>query len=82
VDVARDAFLAQPPLGFDQQPLEDPFACLVVRHQVRDRVALGCGVLRVAADVEVEPGAVLEEDIAAATPRHHPTEQVAGHLVR
>ena len=34
-----------------------------------------------AADVEVEPGAVLEEHVAAATPGHDPPEQVAGHLV-
>ena len=46
-----------------------------------DRVALGGGVLGVAADVEVEAGAVLEEHVARAAPRHDPAEQVAGDLV-
>ena len=49
--------------------------------EVADRVALGRGVLGVAADVEVEAGAVLEEDVARPAPRHDPAEQVAGDLV-
>ena len=36
VDVAGDALLAQPPLGVDQQALEDPLPRLVVRDQVGD----------------------------------------------
>ena len=76
-----DALLAQPPLGVDQQALEDPLARLVVGDEVDDVVALGRRVLRVAADVEVEPGAVAQEDVAAAAPGHDPAEQVAGDLV-
>ena len=34
------------------------------------------------ADVQVQPRAVAQEHVGAATPRHHPAEQVAGHLVR
>src|SRR6185312_15439992 len=45
-------------------------------------VALGGGVLGVAADVEVEAGAVAQEDVRAAPPGDHPPEQVAGDLVR
>jgi len=56
VDVAGDALLAQPPLGVHGQTLEDPLAGLVVGDQVDRAVALGAGVLRVGADVEVEPG--------------------------
>src|SRR3546814_10255765 len=33
------------------------------------------------ADVEVEPGAVGQEHVAAAPPRHDPPEQVPGDLV-
>ena len=50
--------------------------------QVDQVVALRGGVLGVGAHVEVEAGAVLEEDVAAAAPGDHPPEQVAGHLVR
>ncbi len=46
-----------------------------------DVVALGGGVLGVAADVEVEPRAVAEEHVAAAPPADHLAEQVARHLV-
>jgi hypothetical protein len=41
VDVAGDAFFAQPFLGVDQKPFENPLAGLVVRDQVDDGVALG-----------------------------------------
>ena len=64
-----------------EQPLEDPLPRLVVGDQLDDVVALGGGVLRVAADVEVEPGAVAQEDVAAAAPADDLAEQVAGHLV-
>src|SRR5688500_16792746 len=34
------------------------------------------------ADVEVEPGPVLQEDVRGTAPRDDPTEQVTGDLVR
>ena len=81
VDVAGDAFLAQPPLGLHQQAFEDALPRLVVGDEVEDVVALRGGVLGVAAHVEVEPGPVLEEHVAAASPGHDPAEQVPGDLV-
>ena len=81
VDVAVDALVAQPALGVDEQPLEDPLPRLVVGDQVDDVVALGGGVLRVAADVEVEPGAVAEEDVAGAAPGDDLAEEVPRDLV-
>ena len=77
-----DALLPQPGLGRVDQVLEDPLPGLVVDHQVGDGVALGGGVLGVAADVEVEAGAVLQEHVGRPAPAHHPAEQVAGDLVR
>src|SRR5690606_20222542 len=47
-----------------------------------DRVALRCRVLGMATDVEVEAGAVGEEDVGGPAPRDDPAEQVAGDLVR
>ena len=82
VDVAGDALFGQPLLGVDQQALEDPLAGLVVDDELGEVVALGGGVLGVAADVEVEPAAVAQEDVGAAPPGDHPPEQVAGDLVR
>ena len=82
VDVAADALVDQPALGVDEQVLEDPLTRLVVRDELRQRVALGGGVLGVAADVEVEPGAVAQEHVRRATPGDDPAEQVARHLVR
>jgi len=81
VDVAGDAFLAEPAVGVDQQALQDPLARLVVRDEIQDVVAFGRRVLRVAADVEVEPCPVPQEHVAAAAPRHHPPEQVTRHLI-
>ena len=81
VDVPADALLAQPGLRPLDQRGEDPLPRLVVDHQFGDVVALGSGVLGMAADVEVEPGAVLQEHVGRAPPAHHPAEEVAGHLV-
>ena len=81
VDVTGDALLLEALLGVDEQSLEDALPRLVVRDQRDDVVALGRRVLRVAADVEVEPGAVAQEHVARAAPRDHPAEQVPGHLV-
>ena len=82
VDVAGDALLGEALLGVDEQALEDPLPRLVVDDELGEVVALGGGVLGVAADVEVEPGAVAQEDVGAAPPGDHPPEQVAGDLVR
>ena len=81
VDDASDALLAQPGLGPGDEVVEDPLPRLVVGDEIGDRVALGRGVLGVAADVEVEAGAVLQEHVRGAAPADHPAEQVAGHLV-
>ena len=81
VDLAADAFLAEPLLGAADEALEVPLPRLVVHDEIGDGVALGRGVLGVAADVEVEAGAVLEEDVARPAPGDHPAEQVAGDLV-
>src|SRR5680860_535924 len=82
VHVAGDPLVVQSPFRVDQQPFEDALSRLVMGDQVADVVALGGGVLRVATDVEVEPGPVAEEDVAAAAPGHHLAKQVARNLVR
>src|SRR5690349_24000725 len=46
-----------------------------------DVVALGGGVLRVTADVEVEPRAVAEEDVGRTAPADDLAEEVARDLV-
>ena len=81
VDLAPDALLAQAGLGAADQLGQDPLPRLVVGHDVADLVALGRGVLGVAADIEVEAGPVLQEDVGGAAPADHPAEEVAGHLV-
>ena len=68
VDVARDPLLVQPAFGVHQQAFEDALAGLVVGDQFGHVVALGSGVLRVRAHVEVEAGTVAQEDVAAAAP--------------
>ncbi len=81
VDDAADPLLSEALLGEGEQLLEDPLAGLVVHDQVVDRVALRRRVLGMAAHIEVEPGAVLEEHVAAAPPGDDAAEQVAGDLV-
>ena len=81
VDLAADAFFTQPLLGAADETFEVALPRLVVDDEIGDRVALGRGVLGVAAHVEVEAGAVLEEDVARPAPRHDPAEQVPGDLV-
>ncbi|MDT5166753.1 MAG: hypothetical protein QOD02_50, partial [Mycobacterium sp.] len=44
-------------------------------------VAFGGGVFGMAAHVEVQPCAVAQEHVGAATPRDNPAKQVTGHFV-
>ncbi len=80
-DLAGDALLVEAGLGRGQQALEDALTGLVVGDQLQHRVALRGGVLGVGADVQVQAGAVLEEDVGRPAPRHHPPEQIASDLV-
>ena len=82
IDVARDPLLAEATLGVDQQPFKDPLTRLVVNDEFVDAVTLGRRVLRMTSDIEVQPCPVAQEHIAATAPRHHPAEQIAGHLIR
>ena len=81
VDLAPDALLCQSFLGGVLKSFEHPLPCPIVGHEVVQAVALRSGVLGVAPDIQVEPGAVLEEDVGASPPGDHPTEQVTGHFV-
>ena len=81
VDVAVHAFVAEALLGTGEELFKDPLPCLVVHDEFTHAVTFGRGVLGVAADVEVEPRPVRKEDVAAATPRHHPAEEVSGDFV-
>ncbi len=80
-DLAPDPFLGQPLLGGTDQALQDSLPSLVVSDHVVEVVALRGGVLGMAADVQVEPRAVLEEHVRRAAPADHPPEEVARHLV-
>ena len=82
VDVPGDALFPEPPVRVHQQAFQDPLAGLVVDHQVQDVVALGGGVLGVAAHIEVEPGAVAQEHVTAPAPGNHAAEEVPGYLIR
>jgi len=82
VDDPSDPLFPEPLLGGADEPFQDPLSRLVVRDEVAEGVALRRGVLGMAADVEIEAGPVLEEDVRRATPAHDPAEEVARHLVR
>src|SRR5439155_7559165 len=55
---------------------------LVVGDEIEHRVAFGGGVLRVRADVQVQPGPVLQEHVRGPAPVDHATEEIPGDLVR
>src|SRR6185436_11585343 len=80
VDLAGDALVGYPLLGVGDKALDDALAGLVVGDQLPDVVALGSGVLGVAAHVEIEPGAVREKDVGRTAPGHDLAEEVARHL--
>ena len=82
VDGAANSFFAQTLLGRSGQPFEDPLPRLVVNDGVVDRIAFGCRVFGVRSHVEVETGAVLQEDVRRATPRDDLAKQVARDFVR
>src|SRR5262249_30212111 len=65
-----------------EQVLHDALARLVVDHQLLDVVALGGGVLRVEAGVEVEPRPVLEEHVGVAGAGDDLLEEIPRDVVR
>src|SRR6266536_1189648 len=81
-DLAGDALFALAGLGRGTPALAHASDATVVADEPPPRVTLARGVLGVGADVQVQPGAVLEEHVGRPSPRHHPAEQVAGDLVR
>jgi len=81
VDIAADTLVGQPLLGIDEQVFEHSLAGAVVGDQLCQAVAFGGGVFGVAAHIEVQPGAVAEENVRAAAPGNHAPEQVAGYFV-
>jgi hypothetical protein len=81
VDLAGDALVVQPLLGVDQQALQDALPRPVVHHDIGHGVALGRRILRVGADIQVEPGAIAQEDVAGPAPGDHPAEEVARDLI-
>jgi hypothetical protein len=50
-------------LGVGHESLDDALAGLVVSDQLAHAVAFGCGVLGVAADVQIEPRTVGEKHV-------------------
>src|SRR5690606_10048605 len=82
VDLASDALFLEALLGRVDQALENPLPRLVVCHHVDQRIALRSRVLGVAADVEVEASAVLEEHIRRTAPGHDSPEEITGNLIR
>src|SRR4029079_11256334 len=79
--LAADALLTESLLGALHEAFEDALPRLVVDDDVVDGVAFGRRVFGVAADVEVETCAVLEEDVAGAAPRDDAAEEVARDFV-
>ncbi len=81
VDVTADTFVAELTLGVLDELAQDRLAGLVLGDGVDERVALGRGVLRVRADVEVEATAVLQEHVARASPRDDLAKEESTYLV-
>ena len=61
--LSADAFLFETAFGGLDEPFQDPLAGLVVGHDVVEAVTLRRRVLGMAANVEVEPGPILEENV-------------------
>src|SRR5206468_1232236 len=80
-DVAGDPVLPQALLGLVQEVLDDALAGLVVDDQLGHVVALGRRVLGMEPGVEVEPGAVFQEDVRVAGAGNDLLEQVTGDVV-
>ena len=81
VDDAAHPFVAKARLRGADEAFEDPLPCLVVRDEIVCRVTLWRRVLRVAADVQIEPCTIFEEDIRRSSPAHDPPEQHSRDLV-
>ncbi len=80
-DLAPDPLLLEPLLGPPNQSFEDSLPRLVVGNYVIEGVAFGGGEFGMRSDIEIEPGAIFEEDVGRPAPGHHPAEQISGDFV-
>ena len=81
VDLGIDRLLGQRLLGLLPEFVDDPLPRPVVGHELPQPVAFGGRVLGVRAHIEVEAGAVVQEDVRAPPAFHDGAEQVARDLV-
>ena len=82
VNVTSNPLLAEPLLSVYEQAFQDSLASFVMNNGLNDVVAFGCGVLRVTANIEVQPGTVAQEYIRTAAPRDHTSKQVTRDFIR
>ena len=71
IDVASDALFSKSLLGIHTEPFQDPLPRTIVSDQLLHAVAFRSRILRVAAYIEIQPGPVAQEDIAASAPRNN-----------
>ena len=81
IDVASDALLSESLLGIHAQPFQDALPRTIVGDQLLHAVAFSGRILRVAAYIEVQPGPVAQEDIAASAPCNHASKQIARYFI-
>jgi hypothetical protein len=81
VDISANSFFVEPFLSRLHELLKDPLPCLVMGHEVIERVTFSGGILRVRADVQIQTCPICKENIGGPPPRNHPAKQVAGNLV-
>ena len=82
VDLATDALVGKLCFSLFSEFIQDDLARAVVRYQLRDRIALSGGVLRVASDIEVHTTSIGGENVGCPVLSDHRAEHVAGNLIR
>ena len=79
-DLPTNPLLLEPLLGPLYEPFEDSLSRLVVGDDIFDVVAFRSGELRMRADIEVEAGSVLQEDVGGPSPGDDTPEQLPSHF--
>jgi hypothetical protein len=81
VDFAGQAFFSQSFFCCRQASLKQPFTGFIMDDKIKDVVALGGGILRMATRVLVKPGAVHEKRIGRPAVRNEAFKNISQHLL-
>jgi len=81
INVTVNSLLNQSFFRLNTEPFKDSFASTILGKQLKEVITFCGGVLGMRTNIKIEPGAICQKNIAAATPTHDTAEQVSSNFI-